>query len=76
MRCTAGVVIRLPYVDGSPLRLCNRLTPELLTYRGPVNAIDGTAATPDHTFKVVIVPDADAPYSMALLGLRSESAVI
>jgi hypothetical protein len=52
------------------------LTPGLPSYRGPVNAIHGEAATLDHTFKDVITPNADTPYSFGLMDLRAEPVVI
>jgi len=52
------------------------LTPSLPSYRGPVNAMHGKAATLDHNFKDVITPNADTPYSMAMLDLRAEPVVI
>ena len=52
------------------------LTPGLPSYRGPVNTLTGKAVTLDHTFKDVITPNADTPYSMALLDLRAEPVVL
>jgi hypothetical protein len=52
------------------------LTPGLPSYRGPVNAIHGEAATLDHTFKDVITPNADTPYSFGMMDLRAEPVVI
>lgn len=46
------------------------------SYRGLANAIHGKAATLDHTFRDVITPNADTPYSMALLDLRAEPVVL
>jgi hypothetical protein len=45
-------------------------------YRGPVNGIHGRSATLDHTFKDVITPNADTPYSFGMLDLRAEPMVI
>ncbi len=42
------------------------------SYRGSLNQIHGEAVTLDHTFKDVITPNADTPYSMAMLDLRAE----
>ena len=52
------------------------LVPSLPSYRGPVNAIHGKAATLDHTFKDVVTPNADTPYSMGMLDLRAEPVVL
>jgi hypothetical protein len=52
------------------------LTPDLPSYRGPVNAMHSEAATLDYTFKDVITPNADTPYSMAMLDLRAEPVVL
>jgi hypothetical protein len=50
--------------------------PQLPSYRGPANTLTGKAATLDHTFKEVVTPNADTPYSMALLDLRAEPMVL
>jgi hypothetical protein len=52
------------------------LNPSAPGYRGPINAIHGKAATLDHTFKDVITPNADTPYSFGMLDLRAEPIVI
>jgi hypothetical protein len=52
------------------------LMPGLPSCRGPVNAMHGKATTLDHTFKDVITPNADTPYSLALLDLRAELVVL
>jgi hypothetical protein len=53
------------------------LQPASPGYRGPVNAGPfGEAVTLDYTFKDVITPNADTPYSMGLLDLRSGPMVL
>ena len=52
------------------------LMPGIPSYRGPVNALHGKAVTLDHNFKEVVTPNADTPYSMALLDLRAEPVVL
>jgi len=52
------------------------LMPGIPSYRGPANALHGKAATFDHTFKDVVTPNADTPYSLALLDLRVEPVVL
>ena len=46
------------------------------SYQGPMNQLHGDAQTLDHTFRVVISPNADTPYSMAGLDLRAEPLVL
>jgi hypothetical protein len=69
-------IYAFPMLMGYRYAFATFLVPELPSYRGPVNAIHGEAATLDYTFKDVITPNADTPYSMALLDLRAESVVI
>ena len=45
-------------------------------YRGPANGIHGRAANLDHTFKDIITPNSDTPYSFGMLDLRAEPVVI
>ncbi len=52
------------------------LVPSLPSYRVPLNVLGGEPVTLDHTFKDVITPNADTPYSMAGLDLRSEPMVL
>lgn len=52
------------------------LEPSLPTHRGPVNAILGRAETLGPSFRDVITPNADTPYSMGLLDLRAEPVVL
>ncbi len=52
------------------------LVPELPSHRAPLNTLSGAAETLDHTFKDVITPNADTPYSMAGLDLRVEPMVL
>ena len=49
------------------------LVPSLPSYRAPLNTFAGEPKTLDHTFKDVITPNADTPYSMAALDLRAPS---
>ena len=46
------------------------------SYRGPLNQLHGDAQTLDHTFRDVIPPNADTPYSVAGLDLRAEPLVL
>lgn len=52
------------------------LNPSLPSYQGDPNAIFGEARTEDHTSRGVITPNADTPYSSALLDLRAEPVVL
>ena len=65
-----------PMLMGYRFAFATFLTPGLPSYRGPVNAIHGQAETLDHTFRDVVTPNADTPYSFALLDLRIEPVVI
>lgn len=69
-------IYAFPMLMGYRYAFATFLTPSLPSYRGSVNAMHGNAATLDHTFKDVITPNADTPYSMALLDLRAEPVVI
>jgi hypothetical protein len=69
-------IYAFPMLMGYRYAFATFLTPGLPSYRGPANAIHGKAATLDHTFKDVITPNADTPYSMALLDLRAEPVVL
>ena len=77
-----GQIAKEAYIYAFPMLMGYRfgfatfLTPGLPSYRGPVNAIHGQAATLDHTFKDVITPNADTPYSFGMLDLRAEPVVI
>lgn len=58
------------YLCGSFLR------PDLPSHLAPVNTLSGQPQTFDHTFRDVITPNADTPYSMAALDLRAEPMVL
>jgi hypothetical protein len=65
-----------PMLMGYRFAFASFLMPGIPSYRGPANALHGKAATFDHTFKDVVTPNADTPYSMALLDLRAEPVVL
>jgi len=69
-------IFSFPMLMGYRYAFATFLTPSLPSYRGPVNVMHGKAATLDHTFKDVITPNADTPYSMGMLDLRAEPVVI
>ncbi len=69
-------IYAFPMLMGYRYAFATFLTPGLPSYRGPANGVHGNAATLDHTFKDVISPNADTPYSFALLDLRLEPVVI
>jgi hypothetical protein len=52
------------------------LVPDLPSHRAPVNVLEGEPQTLDHTFREVVTPNADTPYSMAALDLRAEPMVL
>jgi hypothetical protein len=68
-------IYAFPMLMGYRFAFATFLTPGLPSYRGPANVVHGQAATLDHTFKDVITPNADTPYSFALLDLRAEPVV-
>jgi hypothetical protein len=69
-------IYAFPMLMGYRVAFATFLTTGLPSYRGPANAMHGKAATLDHTYKDVITPNADTPYSMAMLDLRAEPVVI
>jgi hypothetical protein len=69
-------IYAFPMLMGYRFAFATFLTPGLPSYRGSVNAIHGKAATLDHTFKDVITPNADTPYSLGMLDLRAEPLVL
>jgi hypothetical protein len=69
-------IYAFPMLMGYRYAFASFLMPGIPSYRGPANAMHGKAATLDHTFKDVITPNADTPYSMALLDLRAEPVVL
>ncbi len=52
------------------------LVPSLPSHMAPLNTLGGEPRTLDHTFRDVITPNADTPYSMAGLDLRAEPMVL
>ncbi len=69
-------IFSFPMLMGYRYAFGSFLVPSLPSYRGAANAIHGEAVTLDHNFKDVITPNADTPYSMALLDLRAEPLVL
>jgi hypothetical protein len=65
-----------PMLMGYRYLFASFLEPRLPGYRGPLNEMHGSAATLDHTFREVVSPNADTPYSMAALDLRAEPVVL
>lgn len=65
-----------PMLMGYRAGFATYLMPGIPSYKGPMNIIYGEAVTLDHTFKDVITPNADTPYSLALLDLRVEPVVL
>jgi hypothetical protein len=73
---TDAYVYFFPMLMGYRYAYATFLAPASPTYRGAPNEMHGEPATLDHRFRDVITPNADTPYSMALLDLRAEPAVI
>lgn len=69
-------VFAFPMLMGYRFAFASFLVPQLPTYRGPLNELHGRAVTLDHTFRDVITPNADTPYSMAAFDLRAEPMVL
>ncbi|MCL1598105.1 MAG: DUF1254 domain-containing protein [Actinomycetia bacterium] len=65
-----------PMLMGYRYAFASFLVPSLPSYRVPLNVLGGEPVTLDHTFKDVISPNADTPYSMAALDLRAEPMVL
>jgi hypothetical protein len=69
-------IYAFPMLMGYRFAFATFLMPKLPSYRGPVNGIHGKATTLDHTYKDVITPNADTPYSFGMLDLRAEPIVL
>ncbi|MGD8904898.1 MAG: DUF1254 domain-containing protein, partial [Anaerolineae bacterium] len=69
-------IYAFPMLMGYRYAFASFLMPGIPSHRGPANALHGKAVTLDHTFKDVVTPNADTPYSMALLDLRAEPVVL
>ena len=69
-------IYAFPMLMGYRFAFASFLMPGIPSHRGPVNTLTGKATTLDHTFKDVVTPNADTPYSMALLDLRAEPIVL
>ena len=69
-------IYAFPMLMGYRFAFASFLMPGIASYRGPVNTLTGKAVTLDHNFKDVVTPNADTPYSMALLDLRAEPVVL
>ena len=65
-----------PMLMGYRVTFGTFLFPSLPSYRGPLNGVYGTAVTLGPSFKDVVTPNADTPYSMAGLDLRAEPLVL
>jgi hypothetical protein len=61
-----------PMLMGYRFAFGSFLVPSLQSYRYPLNTLGGEPVTLDHTFKDVVTPNADTPYSFAGLDLRAE----
>jgi hypothetical protein len=70
-------IYAFPMLMGYRFAYATYLQPASPAYAGPPNAGPyGEAVTLDHTFKDVITPNADTPYSFALLDLRAGPVVL
>ncbi len=69
-------VFFLPMLMGYRYLFGGFLFPQLPSHRAPLNTLSGEPRTLDHTFREVVTPNADTPYSMAALDLRAESVVL
>ncbi len=70
------------YIFGFPMLMGYRafygmaLTKGAPSYRGPINVLSSEEVTLDHTFKDVVSPNADTPYSVGPCDLRTEPLVL
>ncbi len=70
-------IYAFPMLMGYRFGYATFLQPASPGYRGPVNAgLFGEAVTLDYTFKDVVTPNADTPYSMGMLDLRGGPMVL
>ncbi len=70
-------IFAFPMLMGYRFAYATFLQPASPAYRGPANAGPfGEAVTLDHTFKDVISPNADTPYSFGMLDLRGGPVVL
>jgi hypothetical protein len=69
-------IYSFPMLMGYRFAFGSFLMPGIPSYRGPANGIYGKASTLDHTYKDVITPNSDTPYSFGMLDLRAEPVVI
>ena len=65
-------IYTFPMLMGYRFAFATFFTPGLPAYRGPANAVHGKAATLDHYYKDVVTPNADTPYSFAMLDFHAE----
>lgn len=65
-----------PMLMGYRFLFASFLVPGLPSHQEPLNTLGGKPRTLDHTFRDVISPNADTPYSMAGLDLRAEPMVL
>ncbi|MCU0484128.1 MAG: DUF1254 domain-containing protein, partial [Chloroflexi bacterium] len=75
---TAGdaYVFFFPMLMGYRFLFGSFLVPGIPSHLVPLNTLGGRPRTLDHTFRDVITPNADTPYSMAGLDLRAEPLVL
>lgn len=69
-------VFSFPMLMGYRFAYATFLEPAAPSYRGQTNEMHGEPVTLDYRFRDVITPNADTPYSMALLDLRAEPVAI
>ncbi len=70
-------IYAFPMMMGYRYAYATYLQPTSPAYRGPANAGPfGEAVTLDHTFRDVISPNADTPYSFSLLDFRAGPVVL
>ena len=69
-------IFAFPMLMGYRFAFASFLSASLTSYRGPINEIHGEALTLGPEFKDVITPNADTPYSFALLDLRAEPMIL
>ncbi len=75
-RAEEGYVYAFPMLMGYRFLFASFLAKGAPTFRTPINTLASDAQALDHSFKDVISPNADTPYSFAGLDLRAEPYVL
>jgi len=69
-------IFSFPMMMGYRFGFASFMVPSLSSYLGPINELHGEPVTLDYTFKDIITPNADTPYTFGALDLRAEPLVL